>query len=82
MHENLPSRRTAKMDVKNLVKQKIGWRRDPENLQMFYSPELDRKNYKLRMNDFPEEPLWTLFCDGVEIDIEETPSRWEIRYES
>lgn len=34
----------------------------------------------LRMNDFPEEPLWTLFYKGESIDFNDTPSIWSITY--
>lgn len=34
----------------------------------------------LQMNDFPEEPLWTLFYKGESKDIEDTPTLWEINY--
>ena len=34
----------------------------------------------LQMNDFPEEPLWTLFYKGESRDIEDTPILWKINY--
>jgi hypothetical protein len=34
----------------------------------------------LRMNDFPDEPLWTLFYKGDSIDFDDTPSVWKINY--
>ena len=34
----------------------------------------------LRMNDFPDEPLWTLFYKGDSIDFDDTPSVWSITY--
>lgn len=36
----------------------------------------------LRMNNFPEEPLWTLFYHNESIDIEDTPEKWKIKYRS
>ena len=36
----------------------------------------------LRMNNFPEEPLWTLFYKGESIDFDDTPPKWNITYRS
>ena len=31
----------------------------------------------IRVNDFPDQPLYTLFADGVKVtDLEDWPSRW------
>jgi hypothetical protein len=32
------------------------------------------------MNDFPDEPLWTLIVDGVEHHFDDTPKIWTIHY--
>jgi hypothetical protein len=32
----------------------------------------------LVMNDFPEEPLYTVSIDGLSLDIDEPPSCWRI----
>jgi len=34
----------------------------------------------IQMNDFPEEPLWTLFYKGDSVDIEDTPTLWKVNY--
>ncbi len=34
----------------------------------------------IRMNDFPEEPLWTLFYKGETKDFNDTPKLWRIYY--
>jgi hypothetical protein len=34
----------------------------------------------LRMNNFPDEPLWTLFYKGESISFDDTPSVWNITY--
>jgi|688.fasta_scaffold188267_3 hypothetical protein len=39
------------------------------------------KTLRLRMNDFPDEVLWTLIIDGEELDIEETPAGWLIPFD-
>jgi hypothetical protein len=32
----------------------------------------------LRLNDFPDEPLYTLIFDGTETDLDEFPSSWTL----
>lgn len=34
----------------------------------------------IQMNDFPEEPLWTIFYKGETKDIEDTPALWRVNY--
>lgn len=36
----------------------------------------------LRMNDFPEEPLFTIFYDNQTFDIDDLPKKWSIDYDS
>ncbi|MFC5753760.1 hypothetical protein ACFPZN_49770 [Actinomadura rugatobispora] len=39
--------------------------------------EVDGRWWVLRINAFPDHPLWTLFVDGVRcFDIDDTPSTW------
>lgn len=33
---------------------------------------------RLQLNDFPDEPMWTLFYKGDEKEIEDTPLLWKI----
>ncbi|MFI9410722.1 hypothetical protein [Nocardia gamkensis] len=38
---------------------------------------VDGQWWVLRMNGFPDHPLWTLFVDGVRrFDIDDTPPTW------
>jgi len=34
----------------------------------------------LRMNDFPEQPLFTVTVGGIPADIEDAPSGWTIKF--
>lgn len=46
----------------------------------YYTDKYLEKECWLQMNDFPEEPLWTLFYKGETKDIEDTPTLWKINY--
>lgn len=36
--------------------------------------------FRLRMNDFPEEPMYTFIAMGEEVDFDDLPSNWKIDY--
>lgn len=60
-----------------LGEKKIFWRKHPENDKYFLTKEEDRFIF-LRVNNFPEESLFTII-DGIKIyDLEEIPTQWEI----
>lgn len=42
----------------------------------FYQTYLGEKKYLLRLNDFPEEPLYTLLSNCQSLDIEDKPVSW------
>lgn len=46
----------------------------------FFTPKYSLNECWIQMNDFPEEPLWTLFYKGELKDIEDTPILWKIKY--
>lgn len=48
----------------------------------FMTSKYPKEFVLLRMNDFPDEPLWTLIIDGQELDIEDTPVFWRVQYGS
>lgn len=39
---------------------------------------LNGKRCTLTMNDFPEEPLYTVVFDGEPMDIDDAPPSWHI----
>ncbi len=42
-----------------------------------YVTEHEGRTLRVRVNDFPAEPLYTLLVDGIEIeDLEDWPGRW------
>jgi hypothetical protein len=42
-----------------------------------YQATVGRQTWVIRLNDFPEEPLYTLIVDGKDvIDFDNWPPRW------
>jgi len=63
------------MDNNFLVKTKIHWKRIPLSKGYFYA-DYEKRRLILRLNNFPDEPIYTLI-NGLEItDIEEKPIQW------
>lgn len=53
----------------------IGSRHDPT----FYDAVFEGEHVQLRINDFPDEPPYTVFFRDQAIDIEESPRNWHLR---
>ena len=42
-----------------------------------YQAEIKGRTFTIRVNDFPEEPLYTLLVEGIEVeDLEDWPEAW------
>jgi len=60
----------------NYFENSINWNKTTDPLYPYTAIYKDR-NLKLRLNDFPEEPMYTLFVDGETIEsFDEWPSIW------
>ena len=46
---------------------------------VFYEAEVEGKQIYLRLNDFPEEPMYTLIVDKEKKDLDDLPSCWKLR---
>lgn len=65
------------MTNKELITSTIFWKKHPEIGYYYYNEEYD-KLILLRMNNFPEEPLYTLI-NGLDItDLEDKPTGWNL----
>lgn len=63
------------MENSILLKKNIFWKEHPSYKRYYYIEDGD-KVILLRLNNFPEEPLWTII-NGLDImDIEDRPSGW------
>ena len=60
-----------------LINTSIYWQKIPSNERYFYMKD-NGKIVLLRINNFPDEPLYTLI-NGIDIiDIEDKPSGWRL----
>ncbi|MDR3406721.1 MAG: hypothetical protein P4L99_29820 [Chthoniobacter sp.] len=56
----------------------IATRKDPRLFEAVF----DGEHIQLRLNDFPDEPIFTVFFRDREIDIEESPKKWRLIHNS
>jgi hypothetical protein len=63
------------MDSKVLLKSRIVWKKHPQSNRYFYI-ENEGVIIFLRINNFPEEPFYTLINEMDIIDIEDKPKQW------
>jgi hypothetical protein len=55
----------------------------PAEEKGYYINSIDDKRICwLKMNNFPEEQMWTFFYKGESIDFDDLPSNWIITYDS
>ncbi len=62
--------------VINYLDEKIAWRKTADPKRPF-AAEFEGEKCLLRLNDFPDEHLYTLLVNGVEVtDFDDWSSRW------
>ncbi|MFF5383645.1 hypothetical protein [Pedobacter suwonensis] len=67
------------MDTKILLKSNIVWKKHPVNERFFYVKQ-ENQIVLLRINNFPDEPLFSLI-NGLDIlDMEDRPDGWDIEW--
>jgi hypothetical protein len=65
------------MTNEELISSTVFWKKHPDIGYYYYNEEYD-KLILLRMNNFPEEPLFTLI-NGLDItDLEDKPTGWNL----
>ncbi len=67
------------MNIQDIIEKRIFWHQDKKESTRFYS-ELNGVKVYLRINNFPEEPLYTVFLGTDSLDIEDKPVKWIIKY--
>jgi hypothetical protein len=60
-----------------LQQSRVDWETTKESPYIFEAT-LDGKLVRLRLNDFPDEPLCTVIVDGKETDLDEFPKIWTL----
>lgn len=66
--------------IDNLLEEELHWKPTPGSGVGFVSGTYKKEECHLKMNNFPEEPLWTLFYNNESIDFDETPKKWTVKY--
>jgi len=66
--------------IDKLLFEPLVWDPIQGELGKFFTTKYSASDCWLQMNDFPDQPLWTLFCEGKSKEIEDTPKRWKINY--
>lgn len=70
---NSPAPPLTALDVKDLP---LAWQAS-DDAEFPYQTELDAHRLQVRVNDFPEEPLYSLMIDGVHAaDFDKWPGHW------
>ncbi|MBO7623757.1 MAG: hypothetical protein J6S82_00415 [Bacteroidales bacterium] len=65
--------------INRLLLKPLVWYPVDEKNKIFATKQFDADECWLQLNDFPDEPLWTLFFKGDALDIEDTPLLWKIK---
>jgi len=68
--------------INQILTEKIEWVPDLESKRNFISKSYPKEECYLRMNNFPDEPMWTLFYKGESIDFDDESKNWKIKYRS
>jgi hypothetical protein len=63
--------------LEQLKNAKIDWQKSADSPYIFQT-SVNQKVVRLRLNDFPEEPLCTVIIDGQETDVHEFPQSWTL----
>jgi hypothetical protein len=65
------------MKIENLLKTKVKWKKHETSSRFFYHKNNDQI-FLLRINDFPDEPLYTVISDLEIEDMDDKPTEWEL----
>lgn len=55
----------------------LAWIESRKDSRLF-DAVFEGEHVQVRLNDFPEEPILTVFFRGQEMDIEESPKKWRL----
>lgn len=63
--------------IEGLQSARIEWESSVDSPYIFIA-DVQGKHVRLRLNDFPAEPLCTLMIDGEQTDLDELPKLWTL----
>ena len=63
--------------LEQLCQAHIRWEVTHESKYIFFT-NFNGKMVRLRLNDFPDEPLCTVIINNQEIDVEPVPDNWSL----
>ncbi|AXG74262.1 hypothetical protein DVK85_08445 [Flavobacterium arcticum] len=66
--------------INRIMCERLTWNPIQGEERKYYSNKYSQNECWIQMNDFPEEPLWTIFYKEQTKDIEDTPILWKINY--
>jgi hypothetical protein len=67
--------------VQSLLSRKIEWQRKPAKAGEWYAV-VEGALCELTMNDFPDEPMYTVAIHGQTLDLDDLPSGWVVPHRS
>ena len=68
--------------IKDIFNEYLIWEEELLTSDTFISDQYPIKECYLKMNDFPDEPMWTLFYKNESADFDDTPKKWVIKYKN
>ena len=64
--------------IKQFFKYEIEWKQE-DSKSSFFKTDFN-ETFRLKMNDFPAEPMHTFIALGEDIDFDDLPNDWTISY--
>ena len=65
--------------IKSFFNYEIEWKQDKVD-ETIFSTIISGNSLYLRMNDFPSEPLYTFIFLREELDFDDLPEKWTIKF--
>jgi hypothetical protein len=63
-------------NIRDLFNREIQWSEETSGGTQFYA-YIDGDLCQLKMNDYPDEPLYTLRWHDFSVDLDDRPTKWE-----
>lgn len=67
--------------IKEIQEAEITWIATNADASLFEAV-FHGEHFQLSLNDFPDEPMFTLFFQDKNVDVEESPKGWHLHHNS